>query len=502
MDPQQLPQPNFNQPQGQPSPGPFYPDQQQPQHGNPVVPQPWQPGQQLNPGQFTEPPSEQPFANTYQPRPGWTVPQQPVAPEPPRPTQQFGGPLPELPQLASENGITPSSIYQAPEPQPQQPQQPGPQMQPPQPQFQPQPQPMQRPMPLQPPVQPVAPIPSRQSSSSKRMLITIPLLLLVMLGIFWGAYSLVSHFTHKPAQPVAQQPTTTQASIAAADKTLAAMGSAGQLKASDVSQLNKTSAFFAVFENASKQTKVGVVSDVYYTAKQADGRPQQYTLYQASTNYQAKDKVYAFAQDTYGSLSVSRQRCQNGTLYTYSADGSGKMAWVKSAANKGACDLSAIKTNINDGLNTGGLSDKQAQAFASALITSNAVTVNEVEPATINGKQYLIFKAAVKPQLKSKQSVGMQAFADAFKKTGLNAGNYPYAYFGTGTQGAQIIYYVDAASRLPVYASMVTTNAVNDKGNAVVAQSYEHQTVEYTYGDKGITASPDAAIAFQNWPAH
>lgn len=498
MDPQQLPQPNFNQPQGQPSPGPFYPGQQQPQHGDPVVPQPWQPGQQPSPGQFTDQPAEQPFATTYQPRPGWTVPQPPVVPEPPRPTQQFGGALPELPQLANE-GITPSSIYQVPEPQLQQ--QPGPQMQPMQSQFQP--QPMQRPLPLQPPIQPVAPIPLRQkNSSSRRMLITIPLLLLVMLGIFWGAYSLVSHFTHKSAQPVAQQPSTTQASITAADKTLASMGSAGQLKASDVSQLDKTSAFFAAFENASQQAKVGVISDVYYTAKQADSRPQQYTLYQASTNYQGKDKVYAFAQDTYGSLSVSRQRCQNGTLYTYSVDGSGKTAWVKSASSKGACDLSAIKTNINDGLNAGGLSEKQAQAFASALITSRVVSVDALKTVTVGGKQYLRFDVSVNAKWQNKQSMGMQAFADAFSKTGLSATSYPYAYFGTGAQGAKIAYYIDASTRLPVYSQMVTSAAVDSKGVAIAAQSYEHQSVEYTYGDKGIAASPDAAIAFKNWPAY
>lgn len=276
-----------------------------------------------------------------------------------------------------------------------------------------------------------------------------------------------------------------------------------QVDEQHVQQLNKTSAFYTVFKRAAMQPVAQTKWNVYYTNNEQDKRGDQHTMYDVSVDYRTKQ--YAYMEDSYSTIGVLQSRCIEGQQYGFNASKLSSGGGWQASSDSTTCKFDVVATRMNDGMNTGGLDDKQADAFVQKLHQSQAVTVNGVNAFVYKDVPYLKFDVTITPREAAKGIYwGMQNFMTAFQATGLNPEKHPYTYFGTGNEGMHLVYYVDPVSQLPVHAQITSTPAFNESGRPISPKSWSHRSIEYAF--PAAVAKPTLddhnQIGFTNWPDH
>jgi hypothetical protein len=259
------------------------------------------------------------------------------------------------------------------------------------------------------------------------------------------------------------------------------------LTAADVAKLDKSEAFFAYFAQAAQQTKMVTTTEKITapTKSQVTGSD----IYKVGFDYTTKQSVFAH-DSAYGNL-LDQDRCYGSTvLYRHAP----RTEWSTAPLERTSpCQIGQHQDYyITDSLNTGGLTPAQAQAFVGYLRQqAGLITVKNLELTQHNGKQYLHFSVTLTPIHVKDTNYGAQWLMFAFKKTGLSPSAWPYVYRGTGGSGFAIEYYVDPATKLPVYSEILTTAGKDSQGNDVTDLDYTLARVQYTFG----TATFDASSA-------
>lgn len=421
---------------------------QRPEPQQQVLQQPSFPQQnqaQQNPGQPLPP---------VQPQP-WSPPTAPVTPAPVQhttgqplgPTQQFGGQMAELPPLG---GNQPRHTSHNPE-------------------------------------------------KRQRLILWIVVALLVILpaiGIGLYLYSSLSKDSNN-------QKTTQQLEKLTYNNQALADLAKGTITQAQVDKLDKKATFFTAFKKAATTQTVQTKWDVFYTKQQDDERGDQYTLYDTTVDY--KSKKYAYAENTYSNLGVYQTRCIEGRQFNFNDSKlTTSPAW-QPASDSTDCKFNTVTMHMNDGMNTGGLSDKQADTFIRKIQGYNMVDVKSVAVAEQAGKQYLKVDAEVAPRKQSDGIYwGMQLFMNAFQSTGVDAEKHPYTYFGSGREGALVTYYIDPGTQLPVYAVMKSTAPLGKDGKPEAVQSWSHRYIEYAYPSEVVQFKLEDSkpITFSTWPTN
>lgn len=269
-----------------------------------------------------------------------------------------------------------------------------------------------------------------------------------------------------------------------------------------VSTLDKQKTLFTVLKQAELKQVIGTKWGVYYTAQQADDRGDQYSLYDTAIDYQSKK--YNYNENAYSNLGVYQVRCIGTDQYNFNDSKlTTSPAW-QPASDSTDCKLNTVTMHLNDGMNTGGLTEKQADAFLTKIQKSGAVTVNNLSVATNKDKQYIKVDFNIVPQKQGKLYQGMQNFMNAFQTTGLNAEKHPYTFFGAGGEGAHVQYYIDPATLLPAYARMDSTPILGGNGQPQLTTSWSHRTIEYSFptGVTELNLDTHVPISFSAWPDH
>jgi Tfp pilus assembly protein PilV len=280
--------------------------------------------------------------------------------------------------------------------------------------------------------------------------------------------------------------------------------SAGTATDAQVAKLDKNATFYTVLKAAAKQQIVNTKWDVYYTGAQDAKRGDQYTLYDTTIDY--ANKSYSYGENSYSNLGVFQTRCIGDKQYNFNDSKLTSAPTWQAASDSTDCALSTVTMHLNDGLNTGGLDDKQADAFMSKLQQSGVMKVNSVALTTNKDKQYLKVDANVVPQKQGNGDIywGVQRFMSAFQATGMDATKHPYTFFGSSGEGAHVVYYVDMATQLPVYSAIESTPSYDKFGKAQVTTSWSHRFIEYAFPAE-VTAqniNDHTPITFTAWPDH
>ncbi len=291
--------------------------------------------------------------------------------------------------------------------------------------------------------------------------------------------------------------------ITTSTKQLQALGKQQTITAANLTGIDKSGAFMSVFKTASQQQNVQTTWDVYTTAKAVSGRPDQYNLYRSTIDYHSKKFNFEENSHDTNSLYQTRCVDGKEYIYDAKGLFSAAPAW-QAASDSTACNFTSAKSHFNDGLNTGGLSGTQAAAFIHGLLVSKTINVNDMSLVSQKGKQYIRFDVTITPHKQSnKEYQGLQAFLTAFGATGQNATSYPYNFYGQGNQGVHLLYYVDPTTQLPVYAQMTSTPTVDSKtGKQQKTTAYTHRFIEYAFPAKLApnTLDGNAPITFATWP--
>lgn len=413
---------------------------------------PWQQSQGSTqvPQQPTQPQQPAPAQPQYQQQ--WTQPQQPQnAPRPQQPSPgigpQYGGPMNELPPLAGANGQ----------------------------QFQ----------------------PGKPHRNMNKLVIgllsTVAVVLLIVGGLV--AFSLVNKEKQKEDGKVVP--------ISYVNNDIANLAKNGKLDQAGVAKLDKTAAFYTIFKQAAQQPIVQTKWDVYYTTNDQDKRGQQFTVYNVGVNYNSKQ--FSYAEDSYSTIGTIQSRCVDGQLYVYNNNSLSVGTGWQPASDSSSCKFNIVTTRMNDGINTGGLTEKQANSFVQAIHQAQVIKVNSVAVETKGNAQYLKFDVNLTPR-KAAQGIywGMQNLMTAFQSTGLDAEKHPYTYFGAGAEGMHLVYYADAATLLPVYSVATSTPTFNQNGQAITPDSYSHRYVEYAFPQRVTPPTLDnfTLAKFSAWPDH
>lgn len=274
--------------------------------------------------------------------------------------------------------------------------------------------------------------------------------------------------------------TNTSASSSKLASQLQSLGGFGsKLQASDLSKLNKTSLFYAVLKNAAEQNVVTTTNDTYLGASPSDQTTRQDEfLHQSTFNYKTK----ALAQETQDPTHDYDMRCVNGKNYTY--DYINGMGWQAASDTSASCtDPNSYNSDINDGINSGGMTAAQAQTFVGTIAgASGLISVDSMSYVTHDNAPYIRLAVTVHPvKLADGTYQGMGVIIGAFEKTGLNADTWPYEAAGTLATGAQLIYYVNPATQLPAYSQIGLTYYI-DSGKQYLNDTYTFQDTQYSFG--------------------
>ncbi len=280
--------------------------------------------------------------------------------------------------------------------------------------------------------------------------------------------------------------------------------STGTATDAQVAKLDKNATFYTVLKAAAKQPIVNTKWDVYYTSAQDAKRGDQYTFYDTTIDY--KTKGYSYGENSYSNLGVFQTRCIGDKQYNFNDSKLTSAPSWQAASDSTDCALSTVTMHLNDGLNTGGLDDKQADAFMSKLQQSGVMKVNNVSLVTNKDKQYIKVDANVVPQKQGNGDIywGVQRFMSAFQATGMDATKHPYTFFGSSGEGAHVVYYADMATQLPVYSAIESTPSYDKFGKPQIATSWSHRFIEYAFPTE-VTAqniNDHSPITFTAWPDH
>jgi len=422
--------------------------QQQPQPAQPqAAPQPAQPQQ----------PAVQPPSTPQQPAQSqWTPPTTAMPPaQTPRPMNnmpgmgpQFGGPMAELPPLSGE--------------------------------------------------MPQAPHHKKKMNIKKLLFIGgLTVFALLIIGL---AIAVVLSFSSAKKEEKAKQAAITPVSYNA-NAIKATVNADGTLATGKVQALNKTATFYTAFKQAAMQPIVHTKWDVFYTAKENGKRTDQYTMFDVTADY--KSKSFTYSDDAYSNIGVLKTRCIDGQQYTYNGSKLVATAGWQPASDSTTCKQSVVATRMSDGLNTGGLTDKQADTFIQSLNKSQSLGVKSVTIVDKAGHKYLKLHVTVTPkQQTSRVYWGMQNFMSAFQSTGITPEKYPYTYFGPANAGLEMDYYIDPATTLPVFSMIDLTPGINNQGAKVTPDTWSQRLVEYDFPKAvtPLTLDDVAPIAFTTWP--
>lgn len=398
------------------------------QHAQSVAHQP----QQAPSQQWQQPVTPQPW--------NAATPNQPIAP-----TQQYGGQMPELPQLSHNAHGAPLSPQQ-----------------------------------------------KKQRFFAwvgVAVLVIVPTIILGMM--VWSKLS---------QDNINQKQANTNASIAYNADAIAALAQ-GTITDEQVNGLDKTATFYTVFKKAAMQQTVRTKWDEYYTAQKDGQRTDQFTMYDTAIDYLSKK--FSYNENSYSNLGLFLTRCIGDKQYNFNATKIATGASWDAASDSTDCQLQTVAMHLNDGVNTGGLSDAQANTFLGKLKSEGVVKVNGLSLATNKGKQYVKIDLNIVPQKAGDAYFGMQNLMNAFLATGLNASKHPYTFFGSGTEGAHIAYYFDPTSQLPVYSVTESTPGLTAAGTEQTTNSYSHRYIEYSFpqGVADMNLNDHDAIGFDSWPS-
>lgn len=300
-----------------------------------------------------------------------------------------------------------------------------------------------------------------------------------------------------------QQKTQQQEKLSYNLDALKTLGANPTITEADVAKLNKTDTFYTVLKQAAQKQIVQTKWDVFYTSQKDEARGDKYTMYDTAIDYTSKK--YTYDENTYSNLGIFQTRCIDKKQYNFNATTLTTSPSWQPATDSTNCDLNVVTMHLNDGLNTGGLTAEQADSFIRKIRGQGMLEVNNVSLATNKDKKYLKVDATVTLKDQGKNVyAGMQLFMNAFQATGLNADKHPYTYFGAGSEGATIQYYVDLSTQLPVYAVMKSTPAFDKSGKPQVSTNWSHRYIEYAFPDKLTEPTLDThvPIKFSAWPDH
>lgn len=398
-----------------------------------------QPQQQVNqqPPQPTQPQWQQPPAP--QPWNSAQTPNQPIAP-----TQQYGGKMPELPQLSHDSGGGPLSSQQ----------------------------------------------------KKQRLFAWIGVALLVIVpAVILGIMVLTKTSQDDTNQKQAQA----NAAVTYNADAIAALAT-GSITSDQVSGLDKTATFYTIFKKAATQQIVQTKWDEYYTAQKDAQRGDQYTMYDTTIDYQSKK--FSYNENAYSNLGIFQTRCIGAKQYNFNGTKIATGTVWDAASDSTDCQLDTVAMHVNDGMNAGGLTGPQADTFLSKLKGYGVVKVNNLTLVTNNSKQFIKVDLNVVPQKAGNTYWGMQNFMNAFLATGLDSAKQPYTFFGAGNEGAHVSYYFDPTTQLPVYSTAVSTPALTATGTEQVTTNFSHRYIEYGFptGVTEQTLNDSNPIGFQNWP--
>lgn len=305
----------------------------------------------------------------------------------------------------------------------------------------------------------------------------IIVLLVIIIAAAVGAYFLTKKSSPNSSNGTTGSSGTSSSQLASQLQLLTSKGS--KLQSGDLSKLNKTTLFYAVFKNAAEQNVVGITSDHYEGGSPTDQTSRAYEfLHQTTFNYKTK----ALAAETQSTTNDYDERCVNGKNYTYDY----VSTWQPNTDTTASCtDPNDYNNDIGDGFDTGGLTAAQAQTFVDGITNfSGLISVDSMSYATHDNAPYIRLAVTVHPIATSSDlgNLGMGLLETAFDKTGLNSSTWPFQTTGTLATGAKIIYYVNPATGLPAYSQIGLTYYLNDSGQQVANNIYDFQDSEYSFG--------------------
>lgn len=327
----------------------------------------------------------------------------------------------------------------------------------------------------------------KQPKGTRKKLIIVIALLVAIIIIAGGAYFLL-----KQSSPNSSSNTSGVSSDKMSSQLQLLASKGGKLQSGDLSSLDKTQLFYAVFKNAAEQNVVSITSDHYEGADPTDQATRKYEyLHQTTFDYKSK----ALAAETQDATNTYNERCVNGKNYTYDSTN----GWQLNTGSTESCaDPNSYNTNIGDGIDTGGLTATQAQAFIDGITSfSGLVTVDSMTYVTHDNAPYIRLTATVHPvSTTSLGYLGVGLFETAFDKTGLSTATWPFQTIGTLATGAKLIYYVNPATQLPAYSQIGLTYHLDDSGKQIANSIYDFQDSQYAFGGSvqplSLTGAPGA----------
>lgn len=337
----------------------------------------------------------------------------------------------------------------------------------------PQPDPMSQ---QQQPMTPVSSAPNSSGGMGKKLLVLL-LIVVILAAVGVGAYLTLYK---KKAQNTLSTSTGSAASHSYAtteDAALAALRTNGSsLTESSLAAIKGTDLFYAVFRNAAEQPTVTTTTTSYWTP-QLNGTPivgaSSHIAFVTQGGYDYKSGQFSFQSNLGGDVN----KCVNGVEYTAFTD-QPTTPWAKGAVGSDDCQAANTTATINDGINTGGLATTQAQNFVDAIRNiQGLVDVTKTSLVTEQGKPYVRFDITVdahKDCYVHSVPSGVGCFGVAFNSLKLPK-SWPYTAESSIVSGAQIAYFVDPVTQLPVYMQIAYTPVTATQGN------WSNQQIEYSF---------------------
>lgn len=311
---------------------------------------------------------------------------------------------------------------------------------------------------------------------NKKLVITIAAILTILVAIGFGAFYWLN----------GSQKDTTKTT----QETPKSLPSGKIITNADIIFLDKSDLFWNYFKNAAMQQKL-VITKEYSTSKTPTGTADSIIYSKSGFDYSTKKSVYAYdyTSPATGELR-DKSRCINGEYYSMAMSST---SWKRNASEDSVvCKLDYYASNINDGINTGGLTQAQADTFTDTLRnrTNNYVEVKSVDIISHNNKQYLHFRVEMRPSFAQGYGyIGGQWLMVSFKETGLDPTTYPYTYMGAAGDGYDYEYYVDPSTQLPAYSTILTSPQRDDSGKDVPVDLYNRYKCVYQFGISEFDAS-------------
>jgi hypothetical protein len=245
------------------------------------------------------------------------------------------------------------------------------------------------------------------------------LLLLVIIVVVIGVIFVIMSMLKKGnTSPSAATGSSYQSAETAQLNTLSQKG--GSLSASDVASLNATDLFYAVFRRAAEQQSFTTEQDFYETQNENDVPSTTGEVVQLGYNY--KTKAYAYQDSKGGASNFTLNRCIGSKDYAYQVIGSSVFPWTHAPTSDTNCSPTTVAAIVNDGLNTGGLTDTQAQTFVDAIRnTKGLVTVKKASLASQQGKNYLRFDVTINQLGTGSNMQGIGYVEKAFASLGIDS---------------------------------------------------------------------------------